>query len=339
MNRHINIPVFIPHLGCPNMCVFCNQRIISGELSFEEHMVSKIIDEALSTIDDTDDVEIAFFGGSFTGIDRSLMIRLLDTAQRYVYSGQVSGIRMSTRPDYISEEIIRILKSYSISAVELGIQSMSENVLLHAKRGHTPEDSIRAMRLLRDAGIETVGQLMIGLPGAFSEDEMKSAQMIVNGGCRAARIYPVIVLAGTELEEMYRSGVYMPLSVDEAAVRCAVVLDILEENNVKVIRIGLSDSENLHDSSTYVAGPNHPAMGELVRGEKYYIKMKALLEDYHGKVNGQGAVFYVSSGQVSAAVGQCGRNRDRILSEFNLKSIKICEKTGVLKYNILVDIG
>ena len=132
--RHVNIPVFIPHLGCPNDCIFCNQRSISGKRSFDEGAVKDGIEAALATVPDCE-AEIAFFGGSFTGIDRGLMIRLLDTAENFVRDGRVTGIRLSTRPDYISREILDILSRYTVKTVELGIQSMDDNVLSAAKRG------------------------------------------------------------------------------------------------------------------------------------------------------------------------------------------------------------
>lgn len=177
--NHVNIPVFIPHLGCPNMCVFCNQRAISGVSSFIPDMAEETIETALSSLDGmADRTEIAFFGGSFTGIDRELMVSLLDLAQSYVEDGRVSGIRMSTRPDYIDGEIISILKNYTVKAVELGIQSTSDKVLAASKRGHTSECSFRAMTMLRDAGFTTVGQMMIGLPLSTREDEVKTAEDI-----------------------------------------------------------------------------------------------------------------------------------------------------------------
>ena len=164
VRQHANIPIFIPHLGCPNACVFCDQRAISGHRDYDPAVVRQEIETALQTLGECPHREIAFFGGSFTGIDRSLMIRLLDLAQEYVLSGRVSGIRMSTRPDYISKEIIEILKKYTISYVELGIQSMNDSVLSYLKRGHTVNDTINAIFLLKEANISFVGQMMIGLP-------------------------------------------------------------------------------------------------------------------------------------------------------------------------------
>ncbi|MBQ0101769.1 MAG: radical SAM protein, partial [Firmicutes bacterium] len=171
--RHVNIPVFIPHLGCPNLCVFCNQKSISGKRHADEDTIladaEKEIENALSTIEDGAETEIAFFGGSFTGIDRELMISLLDTADRYCKSGRVSHIRMSTRPDYISDEILSILSRYPVKYIELGIQSMSDKVLEASKRGHSAEQSRNACRLVTKYGFSLVGQMMTGLPLSTEE--------------------------------------------------------------------------------------------------------------------------------------------------------------------------
>ena len=162
MKKHANIPLFVVHMGCPNQCVFCNQRLISGTSSFSADNAEEQIERALTTLSGTGrQAEIAFFGGSFTGIERSLMVGLLDTAQKYVEQGYVSGIRMSTRPDYIDADILAILSRYTVSCVELGIQSMSDSVLRITKRGHTAEDTRRACRLLTESGIPFAGQMML----------------------------------------------------------------------------------------------------------------------------------------------------------------------------------
>jgi len=304
---HANIPVFIPHMGCPNNCVFCDQRAISGRESFHESSVKKLIEESLRTLEGTGrTAEIAFFGGSFTGIDRALMVSLLDTAESYVGRG-VSGIRMSTRPDYIDEDIVGILKSYTVSQVELGIQSMSDHVLSASQRGHTSEDTARAVRLLCDNGFSVVGQMMIGLPGSNGETELYTAHEICRMGCEGARIYPTVVFRHTELERLYESGNYTPLTVEEAVKRSADVLEIFDSYRVECLRVGLCDSENLHSEEKYAAGPVHPAMGELVRGE---IWRRRITEELKKSVyKGKSAVISVPYGAASAAAGQKRKNR------------------------------
>ncbi len=330
---HVNIPVFIPHLGCPNLCVFCNQRAISGVSSFLYETAKTTIDEVLATVREDSDCEIAFFGGSFTGIDRTLMTDLLDLAQTYVDSGWVSGIRMSTRPDYIDEEVVGILRGYTISAVELGIQSFSETVLTTCKRGHSPERSRLAMSMLREAGIPTVGQMMIGLPGSAPADEIACAEEICRLGASGTRIYPTIVFRDTELHRMTVRGEYRPLSLDEAVERSAAVLDVFIRNNVPCLRIGLCESENLHSEEAYFAGPNHPSLGELVYGEVYYRRICAVLDE-HPPVQGSHLTVAVPKGDLSMAVGQKRRNKIRIEIKHRVKSVKFIEKDNFPRYNI-----
>ncbi len=333
---HVNIPVFIPHLGCPNMCVFCNQRAISGVSSFIPDMAKNTIEDVLSTVRGTGaECEIAFFGGSFTGIDRSLMAALLDLAQSYVEAGEVSGIRMSTRPDYIDAEIIRILRQYTISAVELGIQSFSPDVLSLCKRGHTPECSRIAMTMLRDAGFSTVGQMMIGLPGAALADEVECAKEICALGAVGTRIYPTIVFRDTELYNMTIRGEYIPLTLDDAVARSAAALDVFVRNHVSCLRIGLCESENLHSDSTYYAGPNHPSLGELVSGELYYNRICEKLDE-NPPEKGSVLTIAIPRGDMSMAIGQKRCNKIRIENKYSVKYIKFIEKDNFARYNIKI---
>lgn len=198
MSRHVNIPIFIPHLGCPNTCVFCNQRTISGRLSFDISTVRTEIERALSTVGDGDEAEIAFFGGSFTGIDRGLMIELLELAHEYVSAGRVRSIRCSTRPDYIDGEILDILGRYGVVVIELGLQSADEQVLMRTKRGHGFDAEERACRLIVERGFELVGQMMIGLPGSTAESELATADFIIRSGASGARVYPTVVFPDTK---------------------------------------------------------------------------------------------------------------------------------------------
>lgn len=333
--NHVNIPVFIPHLGCPNMCVFCNQRAISGVSSFIPDMAEETIETALSSLDGmADRTEIAFFGGSFTGIDRELMVSLLDLAESYVEDGRVSGIRMSTRPDYIDGEIISILKNYTVKAVELGIQSTSDKVLAASKRGHTSECSFRAMTMLRDAGFTTVGQMMIGLPLSTREDEVKTAEDICSLGASGSRIYPTIVFRDTELYDMTQRGEYVPLTVEDAALRSADVLEVFVGNGVECIRIGLCDSENLHSDKTYFAGPNHPALGEMIIGEVFYKNLRRAMEKHE---NTDSITVRVPCGAVSAAVGQKKRNKIRLADEYGVRRIKFVEDSSLTGYNVRIE--
>lgn len=315
MKAHVNIPIFIPHLGCPNQCVFCNQRSITGIDSFEPSSVRAIIDDALKTISSDVECEIAFFGGSFTGIDYDLMCELLKIANSYIKCGRVSSIRCSTRPDYINDDIIRTLKHYGVKTVELGLQSSDDGVLLASKRGHDSAIERKACRMIVDSGLQLVGQMMIGLPGSTPEKEEATARFIIDNGASAARIYPTVVFKETELCHLTDNKSYTPLSLDEAIERSANVLRIFRRSRVDVIRIGLCSSENLADESTYRAGPNHPALGELVENEYYYRRIKDKINEMSPFDNCNITVF-CAAGALSKVIGQSKKNKLRLAEDY-----------------------
>lgn len=331
--RHINIPVFIPHLGCPNQCIFCNQRYISGACKFDISSVKKTIEETLTTINMDDECEIAFFGGSFTGIDRDLMVELLDIAEEYVKKDKALGIRMSTRPDYISQEIIDILKNYTITCVELGIQTMNDSVLSYLKRGHSANDTVKAAKLLRENNIPFVGQMMIGLPRATREDELYCAEQICTLGASAARIYPTIVFRCTELEDLTLRGEYTSLTIDEAVERSADVLNIFIKNNVNCIRIGLSDSENLHSRESYVAGPNSPSIGEMVKSRLLFNEICSNLATNDGL---DGKILHIEcpKGLLSQVIGHKRKNIIELKNRFGFKNVFVTENPNLLNTKI-----
>lgn len=336
MKRHVNIPIFIPHLGCPNQCVFCNQRTISGVDSFEISKVKLQIDEALSTVNPSSEVEIAFFGGSFTGIDRDLMISLLKIAHQYILDGRVSSIRCSTRPDYIDEYVLDVLATYGVRTIELGLQSSSDSVLQSSKRGHSRSDEERACRMIKERGFSLVGQMMIGLPGSSIEDEIETARFIVDVCANGARIYPTVVFYDTELHKMSECGKYKPLEIDDAIMRSAKVLEIFVDNKVEVIRIGLCSSENLTSDEKYYAGPNHPALGEMVESALFYNKIKRFLEtDISCK--GKSLKVYVAKGCISKIIGQKKLNKNRLLHEFGLAGLKVVEDDNLSGYELMIE--
>ena len=328
--KHINIPIFIPHLGCPNQCIFCNQRYISGKLFFDEKSVEKTILQVLETVNLKDECEIAFFGGSFTGIGRDLMIRLLDIAEKYVKLGRVTGIRMSTRPDYIDEEIISILNSYTVNCVERGIQSMNNSVLNFLKRGHTVDDTLKAFKLLSDSEIPFVGQMMIGLPGATPEDEIYCAEQICAYGACASRIYPTLVFNNTELKDITISGEYIPLTVEEAVIRSRDVLDVFVRNKVECIRIGLCESDNLHSEDTYYSGPNHPSIGEMVKSALYLKK----IEDKLDLSVGNSLIVKCPKGATSQIIGNKRKNIDYLKNKYGFNKIKVIEENNLNPFDI-----
>ena len=329
--RHVNIPIFIPHHGCPNQCVFCNQRTISGVKNFDPENVREQIDLALETVESDADVEIAFFGGSFTGIDRELMIKLLEIGHSYIMDDKVKSLRCSTRPDYIDDEIIGILKRYGVRTVELGLQSSNDSVLEKSKRGHYFEAEEKSCRMIVESGLELVGQMMIGLPGADLDSELETARFIINAGARAARIYPTVVFRETELCQMTYDGEYTPLGLDDAISRSAKVLSLFIDAGVEVIRIGLQASEGLESKDSYVAGPNHPALGELIIGEYYYEKIVKILSMANLDCD-EPITILVSPGSLSKAIGQNRKNKARLKAVY--RNIGFAESDGLMEYEV-----
>jgi len=306
-------------------------------MEFDEGDVEKQINEAVSTLSPGDEAEIAFFGGSFTGIDRDLMIRLLETSDKYVKSGAVSAVRCSTRPDYINDEILEILKSHNVKTVELGIQSTDPRVLSVCRRGHTPEAAYEAMAAVKKAGLNLVGQMMISLPGSTPESEIATAEAICRAGADGARVYPTVVFAKTELADMTKAGAYLPPSLDETIERCANVLDVFDAHNVPLIRVGLCASDNLSDPEEAIAGASHPAVGELSMSRVFRRRIDAQLKKC-SDVRGRNAVLEVSKGSTSKAVGQHRENLVYLREKYGVREIKILENNSLIGYNIILSI-
>lgn len=266
---HANISVFIPHMGCPNACSFCNQRTISSTAHAPSPDEAEgIIREAYEYMspENRRNTEIAFFGGSFTAIDREYMISLLERADRYITcENGFCGIRISTRPDCIDEEILMLLKKYHVTAIELGAQSMNDRVLEMNMRGHTSEDIRRSAAMIKSYGFELGLQMMVGLYGSSPADELCTMNEIVRCAPATARIYPVAVLEGTKLAELYKEGKYVLYPFDECVKLCAEIYSTFVKNNIRVIRMGLHAEDGVEQNA--VAGFYHPAFGEIVRTE------------------------------------------------------------------------
>lgn len=315
MKTHRNIPVFIPQEGCPNACVFCSQKKITGvdrraELDTFRATVEKALESRWQ------ESEIAFFGGSFTAIDRDRMVSLLDAAYGYVKNGAVSGIRISTRPDFIDDDILSLLKSRGVTAIELGIQSISEKVLASSGRGHTAFHSKNACLLIKKYGFRLGGQMMVGLPLSTPADEIATAQAICDWGADETRIYPTVVFEDTPLYRMTLKGEYTPLTIDDAVTRCADCMEIFLANGVKILRVGLHASESLVSAPF---GATHPAMGELTESEIYRRKICALI----GEKRGKKLSVYVSSSACSKAAGQHRRNTEFFKKEYGFSSVSV----------------
>lgn len=319
-------------MGCPYKCVFCDQKSITNAHSFSAESVKNDIETVLSTITGGN-TEIAYFGGSFTGIDRKLMISLLDLAQSYVDAEKVTGIRFSTRPDYINTDIINILSDYSISEVELGVQSANDNVLSISKRGHTLKDTLKAFDLLNNAGINFGGQMMLGLPGSTLKTEIETAELISQSGAVSSRIYPCLVFKNTELYSMFLGGSYCPLTTDDAVQRGAKVLKVFVENRINVLRIGLQDNENLHSEDTFAAGPNEPCLGEMIKSA-YYLNL--IKEQLPKVINRDCIEIYCAKGETSAVSGYKKYNKLYLMKNAGTKYIKILENSDIKSYNIII---
>lgn len=270
------IPIFVPHLGCPNDCIFCNQKSISGATKqVTKDEVKKIVDEYLSSFKEENAIkEIAFFGGSFTGIDVSVQEELLSAAYEYVQNGQIDGIRISTRPDYINKEVLKRLKKYKVKTIELGVQSTNDYILKRAERGHTFNDVKKASKLIRFHGFKLGHQIMVGLPESTKLDELNTAKDLIKLKPKMVRIYPVLVIKNTKLQKEYEEGSYEPITINQAVERCKELVYLFNKSKVEVIRIGLQNtdiiSEPNSNMSDVVAGPFHPAFGQLVEDSIWY---------------------------------------------------------------------
>ena len=325
--KHANISLFVPHMGCPHQCSFCNQKTISGsvkELTPQE--VTETLNKALLDNNEPQNTEIAFFGGSFTAIPRQYMISLLDAAKPFIKNGFFSGIRISTRPDAIDEDILDILKKYNVQSIELGAQSTDEEVLKLNRRGHTSQDIFNASKLIKENGFSLGLQMMTGLLGDTDEKSLKTCNDIISMSPDTVRIYPTIVLEGTCLGEMYKNGEYAPQTLENAVNLCAKLLKKFYDNNIKVIRLGLHSGGNVEEG--FVAGPYHPAFGELCESEIYLECARKLLKD----VNEKNVTLYVNPREISKMTGQKGYNKKALSDEGYIITIKGDESLS--KYEI-----
>ncbi len=315
MKRSI-IPIFIPHVGCPNDCVFCNQRHIAQPHAPQPCEVEEIIKNGLEYASLP---QLSFYGGSFTAIERGLMEGYLHSAYGFVKAGLADSIRISTRPDAIDEDVLDILCRYGVKTIELGAQSMSDGVLLLSKRGHTARDTEEASRLIKARGLELILQMMVGLPGSREDDEYHSAREIAALAPDGVRIYPVCVIADTELCTLMENGKYAPLTVERAVELCAGLVDIFERQGIPVVRLGLNPTEELSGGAVR-GGAYHPSLGELVYSRRFLDKLLPYL------TRGEKLTVTVPPKGLSIARGQKNRNVHFLLQ--NYQEVKILGKEG-----------
>ncbi|MBQ7118446.1 MAG: radical SAM protein [Clostridia bacterium] len=316
--KHINVALFVPDEGCPHRCSFCNQKTISGKSrSLTVDDIEKAVVTALSS-SDCGDGEIAFFGGSFTAIEREYMLSLLKKGREYVDKGLFKGIRISTRPDCIDAEILTLLKEHRVTSVELGCQSMDDGVLLLNERGHTSADVVNAAKLIKEFGFEFGVQMMTGLYGDTNEKSLETAKKLISLKPDTARIYPTVVLENTRLASLYKTGVYIPQTTDEAAELCAELLLMFHEADIRVIRLGLHSGGNVQEG--FVAGAYHPAFREIAESRIYLRKIREEIQKDNlakGKIE-----ITVGSRYVSMASGQKKSNIDELFAHGYTAKIK-----------------
>ena len=311
-SRHSNIPIFLPELACPHRCVFCNQSHISGQKTIPSHSeVLETIEQHLQTIPSETTIQIAFFGGSFTGLPKDLQIEYLELVQPFLKSGKVNGIRVSTRPDYITNEILEMLCHYGVQEIELGAQSTDDDVLHMSGRGHTSEEIQKAAQLILSKNIRLGLQMMIGLPGDTLEKSMQTAKTIIALGAHSTRIYPTLVIKDTHLATLYSEGNYSPLSLEEAINWTKELYLLFEQNNVTVLRTGLHPNEEFHSKETLLAGPYHPSFKELVLSRIWCDIFEESLPTVSGKLS-----LFVSEDQINHAIGYSSSNRKRLKEKY-----------------------
>ncbi len=326
------IPVFIPHFGCKNECIFCNQRKISGNTKkVRPDDVDEIIKKRLEEIGDTRrSIQIAFFGGSFTGISINDQIAYLKVAKKYIDAGIVKSIRLSTRPDYISTKILKILKSYGVETIELGVQSMSNEVLEYSKRGHTKQDVIRATRLIHLFGIRLGIQIMIGLPRSTILKEEETIKAVLKLKPEDMRIYPVYVIHPSKLYDLYIDGKYIPLTLDETIKRVGIILRYCQKTNVRIIRLGLQSTDEITVSNKEIAGPVCDNMAE-------YVISDLLRQDLDNRISKGVESGVISEGKLNIVVLTI-ENRYASIVVGPKKTNKIYIENKYSKYNLKLKI-
>lgn len=287
MKKHAIIPIFIPHRGCPNDCVFCNQRKITARQdTVTPETARQTMETWLTTLDGVETVEVAFFGGSFTGIPMEEQSAFLALAKEYKDAGRIHQIHLSTRPDYINREILDNLKKYSVDVIELGVQSLDDQVLAAAGRGHDADAVYQAAEMIKNYGFTLGIQLMVGLPGSSLEAEIYSAKETVKIGPQIARLYPTVVLPETELYAMYQSGFYVPMAEEDAVHRTKEIYKILHDAGINIIRVGLKSSDIMTDSASGgAANTFHPAFRQLVEGEIAREKLEEQVNSLYPGIN------------------------------------------------------
>lgn len=333
MKKHAIIPIFIPHEGCPNDCVFCNQKKITARTHAEENVnIEEIASRYLSTLSDPrpETIEMAMYGGSFTGIPMEKQNEYLSIAKEYKDKGLIDKIHLSTRPDYINEEILLNLKKFDVDVIELGVQSFDDEVLMLSERGHDSSIVYKSCEMIKNFGFTLGIQLMVGLPGDTPEKAVYSAKETVKIGPQIARIYPTIVIEDTKLLDMYRQGSYLPLSLEEAVDTSKKMYSILFEAGIKIIRVGLKSSDIINEDGEIYGNTFHPAFRQLVEGEIAKEKIEVLINDLSNIEAPSKLALVSNSRSFSNMIGMKGVNKKYFKEKYPLYSF-FYEKNEQLK--------
>ena len=336
--RHYIIPIFVSHRGCPHDCIFCNQKKITGQGGDVDGEAVKIkIEEYLQTIPKENSViELAFYGGSFTAIPIDQQQELLEAVQPYIAEGVIQHIRISTRPDCIDMSVIELLKRYKVRIVELGVQSMDDEVLKMSNRGHSAEDVIDGVLLLKQHNFIVGVQVMVGLPGDSMQKSINSVKRLIELKPDIARIYPVLVITNTYLEQLYNEGAYKPLSLDEAVEQCKQLLILFEKSNIEVIRVGLQPTENILEGKEVVAGPFHSSMRQLVVSSIYKDMIEYMLKDI-GEI--KELEITVNPKDISDILGQKRSNFDYVKNHLKVNILLITQSVNIDRHSIMLKYG
>ena len=318
--RETIIPVFVPHLGCPNNCVFCNQHHISGEKKpADAETVFAAVEAAEGLVPPDAKRELAFYGGSFTAIPADNRRELLEAAGKLYECGKIDSIRLSTRPDAISEDILDELRLYPVEIIELGAQSLDEDVLLKSGRGHSAEAVYKASELVKSRGFGLILQFMTGLPGDSDEKDILTAEKIIGIKPDGVRIYPTVIIKDTPLYSLWKKGIYKEHTVEDAVRVCSRIVPLFDAAGIPIIRLGLNPSDEL-SAGEAAGGAYHPALGELVRSRIFRKRAEDLL---CGVPAGAKVILGVNRSCISQMTGQHRCNIEYLKELYALSALKV----------------
>ncbi len=332
------VPIFIPHKGCPFDCAFCNQNKITGvdDREISSDIIKEIINKNLSTMKRSNQIEVAFFGGSFTGLPIEYQEELLSSAHKYILEGKVNSIRISTRPDYIDKSILELLKKYGVKTIELGVQSMDNQVLRLSGRGHTQNDVEEASDLIKSYGFILGHQIMPGLPGDNYEKIMYTAEEIISIKPDILRIYPTIVIKGTKLEKMFLDNTYKPLELEEAVRICADLYSLFLSQSINVIRMGLQTTDDINFGGNIIAGPFHPSFGLMVKSKVFLSK----IEEAIAKTERDSSILSILANEksISEIIGLNKKNILYLKEKYGFDNIYIKKDSTISREEMLIEV-